>query len=71
MHCLEVVGRGTVDLAVAHEYDLFPERDTQTLHRVVGSPVCDVPVRRRSFAAMRAGAERRPAVAALLSALAR
>ena len=38
---------------------------------VAASPVSDVPVRRRIFAAVRAGAERRPAVAALLSALGR
>jgi DNA-binding transcriptional LysR family regulator len=154
---LAAVGLGTVDVAVAHEYDLFPERDTHPLHRtelltdplflvsdgtgepvrladyadrrwilpppdtacgrlveracglagfeprplatsydfavacalaaaghgvalvpqlglvpgVAASPVSDVPVRRRIFAAVRAGAERRPAVAALLSALAR
>lgn len=154
---LAAVGLGTVDVAVAHEYDLFPERDTHPLHRVElltdplflvsdqasdsvrladyadrrwilpppdtacgrlveracglagfeprplatsydfavacalaaaghgvalvpqlglvagvpASPVSDVPVRRRIFAAVRAGAERRPAVAALLSALAR
>ena len=153
---LSAVGLGTVDAAVAHEYDLFPDRDTQTLHRtelltdplflvsadgtgepvrladygerrwilpppdtacgrlveracglagfeprplattydfavacalaaaghgvalvpqlgltpgVPASPVSDVPVRRRIFAAVRAGAERRPAVAAVLSAL--
>jgi hypothetical protein len=37
---------------------------------IVARPVADVPVRRRVFAAVRAGAERRPAVAALLDALA-
>jgi DNA-binding transcriptional LysR family regulator len=154
---LSAVGLGTVDVAVAHEYHLFPDRDTQALHRVelltdplylvseagsepvrladfadrrwilpppdtacgrlveracglagfeprplattydfavacalaaaghgvalvpelglvpgaAASPVTDVPVRRRIFAAVRAGAERRPAVAAVLSALAR
>jgi DNA-binding transcriptional LysR family regulator len=157
---LSAVGLGTVDAAVAHEYDLFPERDTHGLHRtelftdplflveaegsgepvrladyaarrwilpppdtacgrlveracglagfepqplatsydfgvacalaaaghgvalvpqlaldplpagIVARPVADVPVRRRVFAAVRAGAERRPAVAALLDALA-
>src|SRR5918992_1369967 len=30
---LPAVGLGTVDAAVAHEYDLFPDRDTDGLHR--------------------------------------
>ena len=159
---LSAVGLGTVDAAVGHEYDLFPERETHALYRaelfseplflvqplgaaaagapvrladfaahrwilpppdtacgrlveracalagfepralgttydfavacamaaagqgvalvpalaldplppgVVASPVSDVPVRRRVFAAVKAGAERRPALAALLAAL--
>jgi DNA-binding transcriptional LysR family regulator len=160
---LLAVGLGTVDVAVAHEYDLFPDRDTDGLHRtdlltepmllvqasgngvgdgepvrlgafgrrrwilppvdsacgrlveracglagfepaplarsndfavacalaarghavalvpalaldplppgVVAGPIEDVPVRRRVFAAVRAGAERRPALTALLDAL--
>jgi DNA-binding transcriptional LysR family regulator len=155
---LPAVGLGTVDAAVAHEYDLFPDRDTEGLHRtelfteplllvhtgdggpvsladfehhrwilpppdsacgrlveracglagfeprplatsydfavacalaaaghgvalvpalalhpmppgVVASPIEDVPTRRRVFVAVRAGAERRPALAALIAAL--
>jgi DNA-binding transcriptional LysR family regulator len=155
---LPAVGLGAVDAAVAHEYDLFPDRDTEGLHRtelfteplllvhageegpvrladfehhrwilpppdtacgrlveracglagfepralatsydfavacalaaaghgvalvpalaldplppgVAASPVADVPARRRVFAAVRAGAERRPVLAALIEAL--
>ena len=59
---LSAVGLGTVDVAVAHEYDLFPERDTQTLHRtelltdplfLVSADGSGEPVRLAHFAASR------------------
>jgi DNA-binding transcriptional LysR family regulator len=57
--------------AAGHGVALVPQLALDPLPAgIVARPVADVPVRRRVFAAVRAGAERRPAVAALLDALA-
>jgi DNA-binding transcriptional LysR family regulator len=53
--------------AAGHGVALVPEMGVAP--GVVASPVEDVPARRRVFAAVRAGAERRPALAAILTAL--